>query len=219
MKNKLSGLLILPFVMAAPACFAQTATTTTTTTVEETSTTDHPWEFSIQGQGVFPVADDADRRFDTTAGGAARIMRDITPTMALGVEGGWIRYKDEVGGLKYGRLHGFPVLADVELKMPIEATHNTIVPYLIAGAGVMFWNYEENDAAQASGIKVDNDSDFAAKGGAGVDFYLNDRMAVFVEGTYLYSRFEPDVSGPVAALGDKTNTGSVLAGAGFKLKF
>jgi hypothetical protein len=217
--NKLPISLIISFMLGVPVCLAQTTATTTTTTVDETATTDNPWEFSVQGQGVFPVSDEADSRFDSTAGGTARVMRDVTPNVALGAEGGWFRFKDEAGGTKFGRLHGFPVLADLEIKMPIEATHNTIVPYLIAGAGAVFWNYEENDATKARGIKVDNDTHFAAKGGAGIDFYLNDRTAVFVEGTYLWSEFEPKVSGPVTALNDKTDTGSVLAGAGFKVKF
>ena len=145
-------------------------------------------------------------------------MRDINPYASFGVEGGWMRFKDEVSGVKYGRLNGFPLLADLELKMPIAATNNMIGPYAIAGAGVVFWNYDENDGTVLSGIKVDNENNFAAKGGVGIDLYFNSNTALFVEGTYFYSRFKPDVSGAVA-VGNKTNVGSVLAGAGLKIKF
>lgn len=215
--KKLSISIAVSLLLGSPVCWAQRDVTTHRTDVEERTTVDNPWEFSVQGQGVFPMGE-ADKRFDTTVGAAARLMRDINPYAAVGIEGGWLRFKDEVGGVKFGRLNGFPVLADLELKMSIEATHNTIVPYLIAGAGVIFWNYDENDATVSRDIKVDNEGDFAAKGGVGVDFYFNDRTAFFIEGTYLYSRFEPNVSGAVD-LGNKTNTGSGLAGAGFKFKF
>src|SRR5437870_4009487 len=91
--------LMMTFALSASASAARV---TTTTASEETTVRDNPWEFSVQGQGVFPVQDEAKDRFDNTAGAAARLTYDVVPNVALGAEGGWLRFKDEVNGTKFG---------------------------------------------------------------------------------------------------------------------
>src|SRR5262245_45751606 len=86
------------------------------------------WEVSLQGGGVFPNKDD---RFDDTEFAGGRITYDLSQNTALGIESGWLRFKDEIGGTKFGRIDGIPALADLQLKFPVQSTGNRFVPYAI----------------------------------------------------------------------------------------
>ena len=208
-------LWMIAFLGIVPVSFAQQVQQTTT---EETiiTTSKNPLELSVQGGGMFPTKDG---RFDNTGFVAGRLMYDIAPYVALGVESGWMRFKDEAGGTKFGHIDGIPALGDLQFKMPISATNNHLVPYAIAGAGVVFWNYREASVLKDAGVKIDTETHFAAKGGLGADYYFTDNVGLFVEGSYLYSRFTPKVHGGGTAVTTRATTGSVLIGGGLKLRF
>ena len=174
------------------------------------------WEVSLQGGGIFPHKTD---RFDDTEFAAGRITYDLSQNVAFGIESGWLRFQDEIGGTKYGRIDGMPALAEVQLKLPVQSTGNRFVPYAIAGAGVVVWNYRESSILRDAGAKVETDTHFAAKGGMGFDYYINSTLAIFLEGSYLFSRFAPKVHGGGTTVTTKADTGAVLAGGGLKVRF
>lgn len=175
-----------------------------------------PWELSLFGGGVFPRQDD---RFDDTEFAGGRLTYDLSSHVALGIESGWLRFDDEIGGTEFGKIDGIPALGVIQLKGPIEDTGNRFVPYVIAGAGVIIWNYRENTVLKDAGAKVDTDTHFAAKGGMGFDYFINSAVAFFVEGSYLFSRFTPKVHGGGTTVTTKADTEAILAGAGLKFRF
>jgi opacity protein-like surface antigen len=205
------------FILATmPSSFAQQVVQQRTEVRENSTIPANAWELSVQGGGVFPSKDD---RFDNTGFVAGRLTYDVSPYVAIGAESGWMMFKDEVGGTKFGKIDGIPALGDLELKMPIPATDNRLVPYAIGGAGVVFWNYRESGVLKNAGVKVDTETHFAAKGGVGVDYYFTNNMALFAEGSYLYSRFAPKIHGGGTAVTTKAQTGAFLVGGGLKLRF
>jgi opacity protein-like surface antigen len=61
-----------------------------------------------------------------------------------------------------------------------------IRPYVIAGAGVMHYNVDYNEAAKSSGFPLpdDNETDLCFKVGGGVDFSVSDAVSFGIEGNY-----------------------------------
>ncbi len=165
------------------------------------------WELSGMGSAIFP----ADDQTDTTWYAGGRLTYDVTPNLAFGVESGYTSLDLTIDNVGAGDLRVIPVLADVILKYPIEATDNAIVPYIFGGVGAIMWHYNPSSTYKSLGSVSGNDTVFGGKVGGGVDCFLNENIAVFVEGSYLWS-------------GD-IDTGSIqgtdlhygFAGAGIKL--
>jgi opacity protein-like surface antigen len=201
--------------------YAQTSevrsTRTQTTTYNTNDPTQHPLELGVQAGMLMPKGDE---RIDTNMGFVSgRVTYDLTPNVAFGPEIGVISYKDEANGHKYGYIRGVPVMADLILKMPIEATENRLVPYIIGGAGAIIWNYDRTSYAESAGIDVDNkrEASFAAKVGGGVDYFVTPQTAIFAEASYLFSEYKPDVTAGSGIAG-KYDTNAAMIGAGLKFK-
>jgi opacity protein-like surface antigen len=208
-------LFLFLFIGVATLASAQNTTRTTTTTTTGYDD-ERRWEFSVQGQGIFPTNDDDHIQNDATYGANARLSSDLTPMIALGVEGGWMRFKDEVNGTRYGHINGFPLLADLIIKFPQDQAAPRFVPYMLGGVGGIWWNYDEDNN---SSVKFKNDAQFAAKGGLGVDYYFNEQWALFLEGDYLFSKYESRPDTPSAILASKVDTNIAMAGVGLKVRF
>lgn len=173
------------------------------------------WEISLQGAGVIPNDTDIDPTY--YVGG--RIAYNINKNVSVAGESGWMGWDDSDGTTKYGEVNGIPLLADLILKMPIEATENKLVPYVLGGVGVVFWDYKEEAILTSNGITVDGDTSFAARLGAGVDYYVSDNIALFAEASYLFSDYDIKVNAGGIIAGAKTDTDAVFAGAGIKFAF
>jgi len=143
--------------------------------------------------GVFPKDSDIDDKW--YAGG--NLAYGINEFIALGVEVGYTSWDDEEGGTDYGDVQAIPLLVDVYLRYPIEMAENQVVPYMIGGIGVIFWDYEESSLLSSNGITVDMDSELGIKVGAGVDYFITENLAINVEGSYVWS----DADMTVAAFG------------------
>ncbi len=170
------------------------------------------WAISVLGGGIFPKEDD----YGTTGFIGGRLTYDLTPNAAVGVESGWLNYKHEFNGTKYGDVRGIPLLADLILKMPIEAMDNKLVPYVLGGIGVLFWDYKEASIVSDAGIDVEGDTSFALKLGGGMDFFVSDQTALFVEGSYIFSNYDVETNVGGAGTAD-TDAGFV--GGGLKVRF
>ncbi len=173
------------------------------------------WEVSLQSGGVFPKDDD----IDSTLYIGGRAIQEFNKYLGVGVESGWMSWEDSTNGVHYGDIRAFPLLADVVLKYPIPATENTVVPYAIAGVGVVFWDYDEDDILTRNGITVDSDTTFAARLGGGIDYFVNDQWAVFVEGSYLFSEYEADIKAAGLVIAGTVDTDAAFVTGGIKYRF
>lgn len=168
---------------------------------------------SIYGAGVFPNDDDVDE--ELYLGG--RITYDILDYVEIGVEAGWVEYKvDDGAGIDAGDITGVPILGVIILKYPIEATDDRLVPFAVVGAGVVLWSFDESSLLDVNGISVTGDESFAFKVGGGFDYYLTDNMAVFFEGSYMWSEYDVSISAGGAVVGTTLDTDAMFIGGGLK---
>ena len=150
------------------------------------------WDVSILGGAWFPQEEDQD------AGGYAggRLTYNINEHAGLGIESGWSSFNQEAdvtgdgGEDDLGDVRGIPLLANLFLRLPLEATGNKLVPYAVGSIGVIIWDYEESSLLTDNGISIDGDTSFAARIGGGADFYIADNIAIFAEGGYMWSEYE-----------------------------
>ena len=150
------------------------------------------WDVSILGGAWFPQEEDQD------AGGYAggRLTYNINEHAGLGIESGWSSFNQEAdvtgdgGEDDLGDVRGIPLLANLFLRLPLEATGNKLVHYAVGSIGVIIWDYEESSLLTDNGISIDGDTSFAARIGGGADFYIADNIAIFAEGGYMWSEYE-----------------------------
>lgn len=201
MKNILIGILALLMSCAAGNAFAE----------------DLAGRFSvgIAAGGIFP--EDSDIDDSCYVGG--NFAYGINEHLAIGVEAGYTSWDDEEAGVDYGEVEAIPLLADLYLRFPVEVGENMFVPYVIGGAGVIFWDYEESDLLTSNAISVDMDAELGIKAGGGFDYFFTDNVAINFEGGYIWS--DADMS--VAAFGTHAaatiDTDYWLAIGGFKRYF
>ena len=169
-----------------------------------------PWEVSGQIGASIPSDDDV----DTGMFLLGRATYDISPNIAIGATVGWNGYEVD----QLGDATSVPLLATVILKMPLEATDNRVVPYLVGGLGVSFWSLDESSLLSNNGISVDNEVAFAGQIGAGVDYYFTDTVAVFGEATYLFTDVDTSVSGPGITGTLEGDADQFFIGAGVKVR-
>jgi opacity protein-like surface antigen len=202
MRKRLFILLSL-LVASAPVAFAAA---------------ENPFEISLQAGDVVPQ-DSArlNSSKDSHYFGDGRLTMDVSPYAAVGAEVGWLRFVDRPNGVKLGHLYEVPLMGDLILKYPLAVTDNRLVPYLIGGAGVGLGGYDRFQGLKDAGIKVKPDSEFAWKAGGGLQFFLTRQVAVFAEGAYFDTKFDPKVTG--GNIGGKIKLRSILAGGGLTIAF
>ncbi|MBU0768511.1 MAG: porin family protein [Proteobacteria bacterium] len=165
---------------------------------------------------VCPVDSDADNT--VYLGGA--LTYDFIKYLGVGISSGWARWKEEFDGIEYGYVTGIPVLGDIYLKLPFELTDEfKVVPYGVAGFGMMFWDYEESSLLKDNGISVDVDPSFAMRFGGGVDFFITENFAIFGEVSYLYSDARVKASAFGAQAEATMDTDAWIFGGGVKFVF
>src|SRR3989338_4187618 len=115
------------------------------------------WDVSILGGAWFPQEEDQDAGGD--AGG--RLTYNINEHAGLGIESGWSSFNQEAdvtgdgGEDDLGDVRGIPLLANLFLRLPLEATGNKLVPYAVGSIGVIIWDYEESSLLTDNGISID----------------------------------------------------------------
>jgi len=85
----------------------------------------------VVGGAVVPKDDDT----DNTGYIGGNIAYGINEYVAVGAEFGYAGWDDEEGGVDYGDIHSFPLLADVYLRYPMEIAQKACIPYVIGGIG------------------------------------------------------------------------------------
>ncbi len=176
-----------------------------------------PWAISIEGGGLWSEKDNT--RLHDGGEIIGRLTYDVTPNLALGGETGGLRFKDDIGGVNYGYLHGVPVLGDLVLKMPIASTGNRLVPYVYESAGFIVWSYHESDYSDSTGVDAPTRAHLASKPGAGLEYYLTPHLALFVEVSYLFSEKFHLKDAATSPPNGKIDVDSLYGGGGIKLAF
>ena len=134
---------------------------------------------SLFGGGWFSESSDVDSDWNI----GARLTYDFTPYLEAGIETGWTSYDVDnrgAAGGQLGEIEFIPLYFILIGKYPLEFTDYTLVPYVLGGVGIVFW---DSDASQP-GVTDDEGEDYAFKLGGGADYYVTDNTAVFIEGGF-----------------------------------
>lgn len=177
---------------------------------------------SVNGSGVFIDKDD-DLEFDDAFYVFGRVTYDVTSNVEIGIESGFMEYdvNEDITGLdiNLGEVSGVPLLGIVILKYPIPATDDKLVPYILGGVGVTFWEFDTSSvlATALPGTSVDDDVAFTWKAGVGADYYITESVAMFVEGSWFSSEYDADVTAPGLGAGSfDVDIEGFIVGGGLK---
>ena len=122
--------------------------------------------------------------FNDTADDAAFISTSIaygvTPYVALGVEAGW----QETDGAASDETVGWvPILFDIIVRVP--TVHESLVPYGILGLGLAgVYVTDDNGSGPTNNGDDSDDTGFAWKLGAGLDYFINSNWIFNFEFAY-----------------------------------
>ena len=90
---------------------------------------------------------------------------------------------------------------------------------MLGGVGVLLVNFDESSLTKSLGARIDDDITFAAKLGAGFEFYITNQAAVFVECAYMFSNPKTTVTGPGGSVDVEGSNNMGFLGGGLKLNF
>ncbi len=102
---------------------------------------------------------------------------------------------------------------------PIKIDQYKIVPYGVVGFGIIFWDFDESSLLKTNGITVSMDPAFGMKFGGGVDFFVTENLAIFREGSFIWSDADATVAGRGAVASATVDTDTWLIGGGIKYVF
>ena len=150
----------------------------------------------LKGMGSWcnPTADGNFVGYDDGWYAGGGIGCELNEYFAIEFESGYYAFgaTENILGIDIGGAGTVPLLVNAVIGYPIT---DLIYPYAIVGigAGINTWN----DAPD--GINIDIDTSLIGKFGVGCDFNISERVALFVEGSYLLN--EPDADVSVANMG------------------
>lgn len=169
----------------------------------------------VVGGGVFPK----DSEIDSTFYVGGNLAYGVNEYIALGGEVGYSSWDVEEVGVDYGEIRAVPLLADLYLRYPVEMGENKLVPYVVGGLGVVFYDYKESSFLKQYGVTVDVDPSFALKLGGGLEYFFTKNIALGVEGSYGWSEADVSVSGAGAVASTSMDTNSWMVTGGIKYYF
>ncbi len=169
----------------------------------------------LVGGGVFPKDSEIDDSF--YVGG--NLAYGVNEYIAVGGEVGYSSWDTEEGGVDYGEVRAVPLLADLYLRYPVEVGENKLVPYIVGGLGVVFYDYKESSFLKQYGVSVDVDPSFALKFGGGLEYFFTKNIALGVEGSYSWSEADVSVTGVGAVPSTNADTNAWLVTGGIKYYF
>ena len=183
LKASMAGALLLS-VVAAPESKAQSA--------------DRPWGLSIYGSSLQPrtnFRNDMWNTSESTWGGGLGITKYLSPSLDLGLDLTYGQLKQEAmvdynGNYGMGMYDNEVGMANLGLKLKLNngmilSEDAFIKPYLIAGVGALYNNYE----ATMPGPTPNQDNGNLTMnffGGAGLGFRITESVGLFVQSTFNY---------------------------------
>ena len=134
---------------------------------------------------------------DTAPFYSTTLAYGVTPYIALGAEAGWQEADGEAADETVGIV---PILADIIIRIP--DVHESIVPYGILGLGIGgVYVEDDNGTGPLNNGDDSDDTGFAWKLGAGIDWFINTQWILNFEFAY----WDVDVELPGTILDDQTS--------------
>jgi len=187
---------------------------------------------SIYGAGAFPETFKNINGIELLQGSfyGGRFTYDATPYIAVGIDFGRLKLGVDfisavVGGeptqaSDAGEINASTLMGVLVLKAPIEMSDNRLVPYVLVGLGAIFTEFDEGFNLEIENATIKDYTTFVMKSGLGFDYYVTEKAALFIEGSFLWADYDPIVN--IVDLGtgtlDKT-INALLFGGGLKFSF
>lgn len=140
-----------------------------------------------------------------------RGLYNVNEYVGVGAELGWTSQDDSFEGFS-ADLTGVPLFAEAVLHYPNETG---FTPYAVGGLGVILWDLDYNFPS----VAIDIDNAFATKLGAGVDYFFDDQFGIALEGSYVFSDTDVNVSSGGLTAGGEVETDYWTLGASAKVLF
>ena len=138
----------------------------------------------------------------------------VTPVATSGIEG------------DLGSMDILPVVARVRFQYPVEdyaefsELKYRLAPYVSAGIGGMFTNFDPSGYATSNDCNFNTDSSaLGGKYGVGLDFSVNESFAINVEGSYVDMDVKTVLTNEGIANTEDMHQNSWLIGGGLKYSF
>jgi len=132
---------------------------------------------------------------------------------------GWLDFDVGAFGIDFGNLKGVPLLFNVMLRYPTKIGDTNVTFYGLVGAGVIFWEFDDDSILDKAETDIKVDRSFAFRIGGGTDFFLNDTWAVNFEGSYTFSDANMILALPDGVFSTEEDTDFWMIGGGLKHYF
>ncbi len=164
------------------------------------------WDLGVYGAGAMN-----DGEVDDAGYIGMSMSYGMTPYIRLGVSSGW--QESDVDNASEVETGSVDVMGDIIIQNPY--LHDTLVPYLIVGLGVIgTYVTDENGIAPTNNGDDVDDTSFGWKIGAGLDWFVNDNWIVNFQVAWLDS--SNDLPGTTI---DGDGGDYFLVGGGLKFAF
>ena len=149
--------------------------------------------------------------YDNSWGLNARLGYRIFSALAIEAQYEWMQGIDiSTFGVPVGTWKPHTVTGNLKLYLPIWR----VQPYLLAGGGVSIWSIEFSPtAAPLVGLSQVDKTGFAFRGGAGLDFFLSESVALNAEGAAVLNT--SDFTAPGSSTQTQLYYFSISAGLAF----
>jgi len=169
------------------------------------------WGINANITGIFPDDDDLDNV--VFYGGS--LEYNFTSYLASEIEVGYTEMDDEFESLKFGEASYVPLLVNLKARYP----EGNINPFIYAGLGVAFADYEEEQWVKDLGASLDVGTGFAYQIGAGIDVFIADNIALYTKLGYLWSEVEAEASVTGYTATADVELDNFFVGGGVKIVF
>jgi len=164
---------------------------------------------SIYGAGAFPETfkniNGIELRQGSFYGG--RFTYDATPYIAVGIDSGRLKLGvDDISAVissefvqasDAGEINASTLMGVLVLKAPIEMSDNRLVPYVLVGVGAIFTEFDEGFNLEIENATIKDYTTFVMKSGLGFDYYVTEKAALFIEGSFLWADYQTFQLGPL----------------------
>lgn len=147
----------------------------------------------------------------------AKYAYGIDETIAVGIEAGYYGEASYVrDGIDLGDVVGVPLMVDFIYRWKNDSP---AIVYGLIGFGTVIWDFSKSSTVNSAQATADAGASFSIKLGGGVDYYLNDRWAINVEGGYVFSSEAITITGAGSVPSSKVDLDHWYIGAGLKYLF
>ena len=174
---------------------------------------------NVSFMGVADTGPDDEVQFDGTSMIGLNVTAFMTRFMSVAVDLGYSKLDidtDSGAGVTVsaGELKQMPLLLTARLHLPLS---KSISPYVGAGLGYYFNDFDTSDFLDLAGGKLSADDNFAFHINGGIEVFFGEHLALNFDLKYLWN--EMDLKDPMALLDDNLDMRTFIAGVGLKFYF